>query len=201
MATFEGLKYITPITINSRERYFRSETLSLKTQTVGNGAQRWDLSITLEPATGIGGGAAGARLGVHRATHGFTSPFQVEMPQYLGTAATGNIRTDGNPAATIPADRENQSGDSIVIVDTGATISDGRFISFGSNGSKIYQVTATTATSISVFPPLVEDLPDNTVVNLSPNITVYYAQDGVEGVTYSDGVLTRATLNVVEGLN
>ena len=200
MATFQELNYTTPLTINSRERIFRSETINLKTQTVGNGAQRWDLVITLEPATTRGGTNAAAALAVHRSTNGFSRSFTMEMPQHLGTTATGSTTTDGDPAASVPADRVNQSGDSTVIVHTGATASVGRFISFGNDGSKVYQVTGTTSTTISIFPALIEDLADDTTVNLSPMITAFYAQDGVEGVTYVEGILVRATLNVVEAL-
>ena len=198
MATFEGLRYITPITINSRERYFRSETISLKTQTVGNGSQRWDLVVTLEPATSIGGSAAGAALGVHRSIHGFTSPFTMEMPQYL------NVPEPVNPIAVVGA--QVVGATSITVDSTSPTeVAAGRFISFGSR-SKVYQVRSavtvddTGTETLEIFPGLIEALNDNEAVNRTPDITAYYAEDGVEGVTYTEGVLTQATISVVEAL-
>ena len=197
MATFEDLKYITPITINSRERIFRSETINLKVQAVGNGAQRWDLTITLAPASGIGGNAAGAALGVHRSTHGATTPFDMAMPQYLNVA---------EPVNTVLVNGEVTAGSAVAVDASDETvIAAGRFFAF-QGSRKIYQVTEevtvpdTGTRMLNFFPPLVATVADNATIDWDPMIQVYYAQDGVEGVTYSDGVLTRATLNVVEAL-
>ena len=199
MATFlnTGLNYITPITINSRERIFRSETINLKVQAVGNGAQRWDLTVTLEPATSIGGSAAGAALGVHRSTVGATTPFDMAMPQYLNVP---------EPVNTVLVNGGATVGSTIAVDSTDATtIAAGRFFSF--DGSrKIYQVTEevmvpdTGTATLNFFPALVAPVADNATIDWDPPIRVYYGQDGVEGVTYSDGVLTRATINVVEAL-
>ena len=197
MATFEGLKYITPITINSRERIFRSETINLKVQAVGNGAQRWDLVITLAPASAIGGNAAGAALGVHRSVNGFTSNFDMEMPQYLNVP---------EPPNAITVVGSHTTGTTITVESSTPTpVAAGRFISFGTH-NKVYQVRSavtvddTGTETLEIFPALVNDLSDGDVVNRSPNINVFYAQDGVEGITYTEGVLTRATINVVEAL-
>ena len=197
MATFQGLNYITPITINSRERLFRSETINLKTQTVGNGAQRWDLVVTLEPATAIGGNAAGAALAVHRSTNGFSTSFAMEMPQYLGVAQPAAVSVSG----------AHSVGDSTITVDAANTtqVPAGRFLTFPGN-QKVYQVTeavpvpAVGTATLNIFPPLVANVADNAEIDWTPDITVYYAQDGVEGVTYTEGVLTRAALSVVEAL-
>lgn len=200
MATFQGLRYVTPLTINSRERFFRSETLSLKTQTVGNGAQRWDLVVTLETSNNQGN-ADGAALAIHRAVTGFTGRFDMEMPQHLGTdvdPGTTEVRTTVAHAVGASA--------LSVGVQAGRTldIPAGRYISVGAQ-RKIYLVTdAVTVTdsgqTLNVFPPLVDAASDDTIVNLSPDILVYYAEDGVEGVTYTDGILTQATINVIEAL-
>ena len=197
MASFQGLNYITPLTINSRERLFRSETINLKTQTVGNGAQRWDLVVTLAPATGIGGGAAGAALAVHRSTNGLSTSFTMEMPQYLGVAEPGAVSVNG----------AHSVGDDTITVDAAAerVIPAGRFLTFPGN-TKVYQVTeavtvpAIGTATLNIFPSLVANVADNDTIDWTPDVTVYYAQDGVEGVTYVEGVLTRATLNVVEAL-
>ena len=205
MASFEGLDYITPLTINSRERVSRSETLNLKTQAVSNGSQRWDMTITLAPSNNKESNPGGARLGIHRAQHGLHTSFEMEMPQYIGaTFSSANqeveVGTQGYPAGTSTLD-VHRGRDGIPDI----TIRAGRFIRFDSH-PKIYQlideVTTNGIVSVSanIYPPLVHAVAVDERIHLTPNATVYYAADGTEGVTYTDGILTRSTMSVVEAL-
>ncbi len=90
MTTFAdtGLRYTTPLTIGSQERVLRSDSLSLKTQVVTSGAQRWTIEAGLE-ATSQGGAQQGSvKLAVHRSRNGQHSSFTTSMPQHLGTTAS-----------------------------------------------------------------------------------------------------------------
>ena len=205
MASFQGLDYATPLTINSRERVSRSETLNLKTQAVHNGAQRWEMSITLAPSNNGEDDPAGASLGIHRAQHGLHTSFEVEMPQYIGaTFSSANqeveVGTQGYPVGTSTLD-VHRGRDGIPDI----TIRPGRFIRFDSH-PKIYQLVEQVRTngivsvSAEIYPPLVHAVAVDERIHLTPDATVYYAQDGVEGVTYSDGILTRANITLIEAL-
>jgi len=215
--TFLGLEYSTPLTINSKERVSRSETLNLRIQAVSNGSQRWECIITLAPSNNKGAAAAnhhGARLAVHRVKYGLHSSFNdAPMPQYLGTEFTYKngdpITSTGFNVVAVGASTINRINTSIVRIGGASTaiVSVGRFFTF-SNHTKVYQVAVadddvlSAGTDITIFPALLENVnDDNITVNfLDPDITAYYNADGIEGVTYSGGIMTNATIDLIENV-
>lgn len=195
MASFLGLDYVTPLNINSRGRVFRSETLNLKTQTVSNGTQRWDLTINLEPTTST---SAATDLAIDRAMNGVSKSFLIPMPQHLTELQTARFNTDG--VTDSGDDRLN------LVATSSGTIKKGQFITVGAD-TKVYQIVSNDATvtlganaTVVIFPPLVRNTIDGQGVNGEPDISVYYAADGVDGISYAEGIVVRATINVVEAL-
>jgi len=225
---FQGLEYTTPITIDSRNRVSRSETLNLKTQAVDNGSQRWDLSIGLAPnnnkkdleATAVydplSANRAGAALAAHRAINGLHRAFKIEMPQHLGIEATG-VTTSLRAVVTSATVNFSNSGSLVIKNVSGpeVVLPAGLFITIGSPGGtpsasdKVYMVVTettiaaneSTGTSVPLFPNLIAPVGAvEKVVNVRPQIFVYYALDGVDGVSYVDGIMVSSTINVIEAL-
>lgn len=216
--TFLGLEYSTPLTINSKERVSRSETLNLKIQAISNGSQRWECIITLAPSNNKGTTAAshhGAALAVHRVQKGLHSSFNdAPMPQYIGTSFdfdNGNSIVSGSFSVVEDVLTTVNKLNSVLVRTSGtsnASIPAGRFFTF-SNHTKVYQVIETQAVSsasqgslIKVFPPLLLDV-DTSSITLNffdPKLTAYYNADGVEGVTYVGGIMTAATIDLIENV-
>jgi len=210
---FEGLSYITPLEIKSYERISRSETLNLKTQTVSNGAQRWELTVTLAPSNNKGTTAAdkhGARLSVHRSMFGLHRPFTMKMPQHIGVTVSSSLDNNTLNGTTAAGTTNTNSvfgahGIINMSLNSGtSTLPAGLFFKI-STGDKIYQVIdeaslSTSNTAVKIFPPLVTAAASNTTIDIDPDITVYYAENGVEGVKYEGGIMTTATLEVIEAL-
>jgi len=218
--TFLGLDYSTPLTINSRERVSRSETLNLKIQAVSNGSQRWECIITLAPSNNKGTAATnhhGARLAVHRTKYGLHSSFNDgSMPQYIGTepyySAVGNLPVTSSTAFSPVETTDvtlNRIGTTKVKmgIATTAILPAGRFFTF-SNHTKVYQVAADDGSivvagqDVEIFPALLKDVNDDTItINaVDPVITAYYNADGIEGVTYVGGIMTAARVDFIENV-
>ena len=202
MASFinSGLQYSTPLVINSRRRTFRSETINLKIQTNSSDAQRWDLNITLAPSTNRDSTPAGAALSVHRSTRGTSRSFEIEMPQHVGVQETDRTVTvkDSAPAGT--------NGINISTDGDSTNIQAGHFITLGTQ-KKVYQVTSPLvgfgpgdSVILEIFPPLISPVNAGDPINFNPDITVFYDQDGIDGVTYSSGVVVAAEVSLVEAL-
>ncbi len=256
MATFDdtGLSYITPLTIRSRERVTRTETLNLKVQAAGNDAQRWDLTLGLETTSKGGDSSAAGKLASHRAYHGLSRSFSTEMPQHLGSeptissstasfraSAIGNYSSstsynkgvvvasgsdyyvslkDNNASATSVTSnwlmltrRPNQAGSEYVY----GTLSSGQgewkpgyFIRFTGH-NKVYMVRQQVPSAplngkvlLEVHPVLHKTIPNNELIFATPSnpaqIDCYYSDSSPEGYTYSNGILQRATVSLVEAL-
>ena len=194
---FLGFDYITPLQISPEERTSRSETLSLRVQTNRSTASRWRVRVGLEPDNGTG--SQGAQLQTHRAINGVHTPFTMQMPQHLGTTPTVPADVFTNGAATA-------GSDTLMIDSTSAlVIPQGRFITF-TGSTKVYlvrsQVTATanTVASLNIYPALVSDVPNNTRLNFSPDITVRYTNEENTSITVTQGLVTRASMDVTEAL-
>lgn len=206
---FLGLNYATPLSVRSTSRAFRSESLSYKVQTSRGDAQRYELSIPLQPDNGDL--KAGARLSTHRATFGLTDAFEITMPQWNST------ETDIDRVA--PMHTINASGTFVAGVDTimvramtgmnpsneRFVIPEGRYIKF-SNHTKIYQVTSTVTreagqtVSLPIYPVLQMGISAAVTIDVDPDITVYYSEDSLEEIQITNGIIVRQTLNVVEAL-
>lgn len=213
MPNFQGLQYSTPLTVNSNQRELITETLNLKRQAVGNGSQRWELQITLAPSDNREAVPGGARLGVHRTINGLSSSFDIPMPQPIGLTIPSSA--DIRPVAT--SSGEVSGGEGLLRLrrlsgQPDVDLSIGTYFAIAnSDGSpdalhrKVYQIIDTVTvddntTNVTIFPPLLEDVGITKRIDLSPDLLAYYAQDGSAGVTYSDGILTQATISVIEAL-
>ncbi len=193
-----GLSYTTPLSIESEERVFRSDSLSLKVQAVSRGTQRWVLEIGLEPTRLGGSGGETALLAVHRASHGQHTPFNTLMPQHLGTEDVG---------VTVSARLAALAGATTIHVNASSTFPAnlGRFITFAGS-TKLHQIVAATALTapnrrtLTVFPALVANVAASAAVSFSPQIRVYYAQNGQEGLQYTNGILQRSNVALVEAI-
>ena len=203
MANFigSGLDYSTPLTITSRQRTMRSETINLKIQTNSSDAQRWDLQITLAPSANFDQAPAGAALSVHRTVNGISKSFIIEMPQHVGI----NI-----PVNSVSVKLVTPSGSTDIPLLTNGPdtiIQAGHYVTFGSL-PKVYQVINAVSSfgvdddeeALEIFPPLIQQLAIGTIVNFSPDISVFYARDGADGITYASGIVVRASVALVEAL-
>jgi len=196
-----GLDYSTPLTITSRQRTFRSETVNLKTQTNRSDAQRWDLQITLTPSANFDQAPAGAALSVHRTVNGISKSFNIEMPQHVGVHA---------PLNSVSVREVTPSGSTDVPISTdglGTIIQAGQYVTFGSF-LKVYQVISAvssfdvgeTTEVLEIFPPLIQNIAKDALIDFKPEIAVFYARDGVDGTTYASGILVSAKVSLVEAL-
>ena len=195
---FLGLNYITPATITHEERVFKSETLSLRIQTNVSSASRWRVQLGLEPSRE--NGSAGA-LQVHRAQFGVHTPFNMLMPQHLGTDPTVESNT------IVSVSGVHAASDSTIMVDsnTSFTIPAGRFITFAGH-NKVYITTSAlnytsgTTGTLNIFPALHSGLVDNAIVNLNPNISVRYSSEESVSITITDGRTVEETMDVTEAI-
>ena len=179
-----------PLSIESETRVFRDETLSLRVIANDSTAQRWRISFNLAPDVGSSNPAP--LFSVHKAVHSVARSFTMTMPQHHTVEpSTGTARVNG--AVTLTTNEVTQ------ITTDGTQIPVGRFISFAGH-SKIYIVTASTATSTTIHPALRSNLADNAVINQSPDINVFYSENDNQSITYQDGILSDITLEVVEAL-
>jgi hypothetical protein len=214
MAKFLGLDYITPIKIASEERVSITETLSLKRQSISNDTHRWALGITLAPSNNKGGTAAdahGAKLSVHKTLNGIHKSFTLPMPQHLGLSYSPSNLNDRNAGSATSAgavDTDSTFGRHGILnltPNVSGSIPAGWFIGF-ENHSKVYQVieevTLTNGNSVvaKIHPPLVSNISQSTNLITDPDITVFYAQDSDESVTYTSGIMVQASISVVEAL-
>ena len=202
MANFAGtgLRYIHPVEVISMDNDSVSDTINLVRHTFRNDSQRWTMTISLEPVAGDS--AAASRLAVHRAQNKFVNTFAVEMPQHNGSPATGAL-------SSISVDGDHDAGSDSISVDgaTGAVeIGVGRFITFDGH-DKVYMVTGDLSLTdvdssgdLTIYPPLVGDIDDDSTIDFSPDIMVRYDTNERLGVRYMNGTLVRETVNLVEAL-
>ena len=214
--TLGTFRAVTPLSIESETRFFRGETLSLRTLTNSSAAQRWLVDITLEPGTA--GNRLAALLAAHKARHGYHSSFSVTMPQQyyiedstsytiaevqvtssFGTG-TANLATNGSSFISYVGGEPGEPTDVMQV---------GQYLDFGSG--KIHLVTEdlTNATAdglaingkaARITPSLAATVPVNTSVNLSPNINVSYNESDDQSITYQDGLLSNISISLVEAV-
>jgi len=196
MPAFLGINYATPLEITSDEVVMRSESLNLKISTFRTDAQRWEIKATLNTSNNLQD-SAGARLSVHSTQHGSSKPFNIEMPQLLGTnPVNGTVNVVGV---------ETAGNDEISVSTTGIEkIFAGHFVSFEGN-PKVYQVTEDVTINkdgaiLKIFPKLVTDVLSSSVVNFAPNIQVYYSKRAKLGVKYTGGIMTKPKVAFTEAL-
>lgn len=201
--TFEGLRYCTPVVIESVIRSWSNESLSLSRDTLSLDAQKWIIELALEPDR-MGDKQAGANLSVHRARHQDGSSFTLPMPQHLGVPEVD--------ATTLQVENDHAAGETSLPVrkvpgEPLIPIPKGRYFKF-SGHDKIYQITeptvfrgtGTVIETLNVFPALQENVADDEKLDFSPDITVIYAPDTLARIVYNNQILVRATLSLEEAV-
>jgi hypothetical protein len=201
MATyyFEGAKILAPLTIESNEPMFDTDTISLKKQRASQGAQRWELSFN----TVYEEDAANAFLA---GVVDLDTTSSMIMPQLRGIPENNTI------SGTVETATTQLSGNNSITIDN--TISNsgilpkGSFINF-SNHNKVYVTTSnlnlsgTTNQTLNFYPNLVTEVPSNTTVRHGNNCTLVYFRsiDNLQGLTFSDGILSNiGTINLIEAI-
>lgn len=184
------IKFSTPLNIYSNQPAYISDALSLRRQAVSRNVQRWEIEAALFPSSVDD---TSANFLVHSVANSYVIPFYVRMPQVMRPASemVPEVRT-----LTVSGAR-TAGGDTIDIDGLSPdVIYPGEFITFG-NHPKVYMITesgtpGTPVTNVRFFPPLRENVPDNTPINFGAKVTlrVLYDADTQLGIRYTDGILS-----------
>ena len=195
---FEGSPIVAPLTIESNEPIFASDTISLKQQRASQGAQRWELSFQIQTKD------IEEDYFVAMVT-GITQAKTMTMPQLLSVDKKVTVTANGVPSATA-------IGASTVSIGFNQTgfLPKGSFIKF-SNHSKLYMVTSNITTSINpvsvpIYPSLRVAVTTSHLVyhpgsTIKPALSYYRDLETLQGITYEDGVLVNpGTIKLIEAL-
>lgn len=195
MAQFLGYPYATPVTVNSNQPHFTTDTLNLSRTSAVSTAQRWEMQVQLGPDST---GRLQADLQAHRTVNGFHTAFDIPIYQHHGLVASA-----AQPI-TVQATANLNSDTVMVLSQNTFTIPAGYYIRF-SNHSKVYLVTQTlegvanVAQTLNIFPRLRSALTTSDTVDITDiNLRAKYDVVDLIGYTYTRGIVTRATVSVVE---
>ena len=189
---FLGFTAAYPFRVWSDEPADIRQALSLKQYGTSRGSQRWRWRVTLRPLVEA---AEWARLFSHRAGAGLVGRFLMAVPQLVEARGPAVARVTGD------------AGSRVVTAEVNARLflPVGRFVTVGARG-KVYQVTsavdvpgAASGVAIDIFPALVEPAA-NDLLNVDPQATVEYAEDGGYGVTIARTGAATPEIEVVEAL-
>ena len=188
--TFGGqtFMYTTPLSVESEERVFRDESLSLRIITNTSTAQRWLADITL--AVDNGSNKSAAVMSTHKALHGFTRSFTIPMPQHLGAEAQGSLNVNALAVVT--------GQESVITTNGTGSVDVGRYIILPGS-TKVYQVTQSDTNRLEIFPNLVADVLAGPI-NTEPNLTCFYAENDNQRIRWENGTLSTISLSLVEAL-
>lgn len=199
-STYLGANVIAPVEFLSNQPGFQSETISLRTQTVGISAQRWELRFKVQ--------ADNPQDYFFRKTSQRFGLKTMPMPQvFHPTNETAHTATG---VVTCTAETIGQTAITVTCTnaDNGNTIAAGRFIKF-SNHDKVYITTsdvtfASNQATFSIFPALTTaTTTSHTLRYLDADVTftAYESLDNVNGIAFTDGVLTDSgTIHLIEAL-
>ena len=184
--------FSTPLTITSNQPVLAADTLSLRRKTMGQRAQRWEITANICPTVGSN------EYLLHSVFHGHEKTFQVRMPQIPKSPYS-------NAALTIAA--AFTKGETILSYDretTGDLIA-GEFICF-SNRKKVYLVMAvdTENQEFEIFPPLIENMDVGETIYHGDKVTLYAKAETSTGLgmTFIDGLLMDpGTITLIEDVN
>ena len=182
---FLGFDVITPLIIGEERIEYFSDTGNLSRAIVESTASRIYLTLTLAPDA-RGSHEMAAKLVAHRGKVGYTA-FTIPMPQHLGITSPAS--------ATGTASKNAKS----MTLNTSADVSAGTYFTVGT-AKQVYVLTddATAGGSVSVgISPIAQTALSGTV-DFSPDITVRYRPGAPRSVQYTDGVITRATIELEE---
>ena len=198
MATYQflGQDIVAPFRVNSNEPVFAADSVSLKHRRVAQGSQRWELEfgVVMQDAASF----------FADMVSDFDSEITMTMPQLNVRGET--ISSGTCTSAVVAASTTAAGSTSVPLGSTNGTISKGRFVKFA-NHNKIYLVTGEFpgSGSISIYPKLTQEVPATTALLYKDSDAItfrgYRDVTNVNGITYTDGVLSEAgNINLIEAL-
>ena len=172
-------RFVVPMSVTSNRPVFSSDTLSLKRTIVSRGAQRWEIKTNLEPLS-----TSAEELFVHSVVNGFSTVFELTMPQNYGV-----IRRRAASAPLVTASGSKGS-DQITISGATGLIPKGTFIRIGAH-SKVYMTTADTLGYgvVGVFPNLLANVSGDLSYRDRVLGKFRYDSSNIQGMSYQDGIL------------
>ena len=200
--TFQGQDIVAPFRLSSNEPVFSSDTVNLQVRRVKQGAQRWEMEFSVVMADPSSTFADMVST--------FHDAVTLEMPQ-LNVRGEAVSQGTSNTVVTTSSGVELAGDDTIAItgLTTGATINKGRFIKFD-NHDKIYLITETVTGDgsdfLKIYPSLRSAVNSGTQVMYRDGtdaitFKAYRDVDDVQGITYTDGVLSDlGRISLIEAL-
>ena len=201
MATyyFDSAEILAPFTVRSNEPMFDVDTVSLKKQRASQNVQRWELSFNIltTKETEVDS--------LVNTVQNMDVTSTMIMPQLPSVANLTTITS--NPTLLVAAD----AGSTTIYANHNSAdglLPKGSFIKFN-NSNKIYITTNDAnfnqnfAVSIGVYPKLRVGLTtSNTILaNSSAILTYYRSIDNVQGITFTDGILSNpGTIDLIEAV-
>jgi len=189
------IRFAAPMSINSNQPVFISDSINLKRYTASMGVQRWEIETNVEPSS------SSADYLIHSVSNGYSEIFNIEMPQFY--------RSSGYTTGTILASAT--AGTYYIRVGSVTNIAKGDFVSFA-NYNKVYLVTAISTLggnasypgvyALTVFPRIMSEV-SNGILNYGNNVIMKarYDTDSMIGIKYTDGILSDpGTIKLVEAL-
>jgi len=200
--TFQGQDIVAPFRLSSNEPVFSADSISLKVRRVKQGAQRWEMEFKVVMTD--------ASSTFADMVTNFHEKVTLEMPQLN---VRGEVISSGTSTSTITTSSGVEAaGDDTIAISgllTGKTINKGRFIKFSSH-DKIYLVTETVtgdgSNFLKIYPSLRQSITSGTQVLYRDTtdaitFTAYRDISNVQGITYTDGVLSDlGTISLIEAL-
>jgi hypothetical protein len=200
--TFQGQDIVAPFRLSSNEPVFSADSINLKVRRVKQGAQRWEMefNVMMTDATNT---FADMITTFHDAV-------TLEMPQLN---IRGEVISSGTSTSAITTfSGVELAGDDTIAISglvSGTTINKGRFIKFSSH-DKIYMVTETVTGDgsdfLKIYPSLRQTITSGDQVLYRDDVdaitfTAYRDISNVQGITYTDGVLSDlGTIQLIEAL-
>jgi hypothetical protein len=200
--TFQGQDIVAPFRLSSNEPVFSADSVNLQVRRVRQGSQRWEMefNVIMTDATNT---FADMITTFHDAV-------TLEMPQLN---IRGEVISSGTSTSSITTSSGVElAGDDTIAISglvTGTTINKGRFIKFSSH-DKIYMVTETVTGDgsdfLKIYPSLRQTITSGDQVLYRDDVdaitfTAYRDISNVQGITYTDGVLSDlGTIQLIEAL-
>lgn len=184
--------FSTPLTITSNQPVLAADTVSLRRKTMGQRAQRWEITANICPTVGSN------EYLLHSIFHGHEKTFQVRMPQIPKTPYS-------NAVLYIAAGCGKGDTNLSYYPDTTGDLIAGEFICF-SNSRKVYLVLGvdTESNGFIVFPPLLDELHFDEEIYHGDMVTLYakFETSTGLGMTFIDGLLMDpGTITILEDVN
>lgn len=198
MATyqFQGQDIVAPFKITSNEPMFSADSVSLKHRRISTGAQRWELEfgVVMQDASSTFADMVST----------FDDAITMTMPQLN---VRGEIISSGTSTASILVSAQaNANSSTVALSGANGTIAKGRFIKFN-NHDKIYIVTSeySGTGSLSIYPSLRANVPALSSLQYRDSdpiiLTAFRDITNINGITYTDGILSEAgNINLIEAL-